>query len=410
VRELKLTRILAYMLVFSCIITSIPFIATPAQAVNEKITTAIVNIDCPATDNMSQRINDALVNYMIKSHRFEVIDGAAVASKMKELKLSAVTNTTQACDLGKALGIGTVTMVQAYGNGCDTKKCWVDMQIQVIDVETGIIIQQALSHGEGYKVNTYELSDEAINNGVMALVNQMNDNLTKVGLVALIKDGNINISLGGDIGIKDNSEYAVYRDNKVIGKLRTKALDSYDSTVERIIMVPGFLLQEGDLVVLAFNQGDEISRNNSPSTIQTNSAKPALILTAILVGAAIALIATNESSQVKEEAKSFYFQSAFETTIPPYNVYLLTVRILDAKGYAVKDGTTVTIKTGSSSGVAYFSTSNTGTPGPVNPLEVYTKNGIATVYVYVPTSTTSSVTINAKSENHSSQDYVLNTY
>lgn len=96
------------------------------------------------------------------------------------------------------------------------------MSIQVIDVETGIIIQQAFSHGEGYKVNTYELSDEAINNGVMALVNQMNDNLTKVGLVALIKDGNININLGGDIGIKDGSEYAVYRDNKVIGKLRTK--------------------------------------------------------------------------------------------------------------------------------------------------------------------------------------------
>jgi len=405
VRELKLTRILAYMLVFACFITSIPFIATPAQAVNEKITTAIVNIDCPATDNMSQRINDALVNYMIKSHRFELTDGATVAAKMKEMKLNAVTNTSQACDLGKALGIGTVTMVQAYGNGADTKKCWVDMSIQVIDVETGIIIQQAFSHGEGYKVNTYELSDEAINNGVMALVNQMNDNLTKVGLVALIKDGNININLGGDIGIKDGSEYAVYRDNKVIGKLRTKGLDSYDSTVERIVMVPGFLLQEGDLVVLACNQGEEISRNNSPSTIQTNSAKPALILTAILVGAAIALIATNESSQVKEQPKTFYFQSSFETTLPPYSVYLLTVRILDAKGYPVKDGTTVKFSAAGTS--TFMSSSNTGSPGPINPIEVYTKSGIATVYVYV-NGTAGAIT--ATCENHVSQPYTVNVY
>lgn len=47
---------------------------------------------------------------MIKSHRFELTDGATVAAKMKEMKLNAVTNTSQACDLGKALGIGKVTM------------------------------------------------------------------------------------------------------------------------------------------------------------------------------------------------------------------------------------------------------------------------------------------------------------
>jgi len=78
------------MLIFSLVITSVPglFVPTPAYAINEKLTTAIVSIESPTENDLPVRINTALSAAMVKSHRFEVTDSEQVASTLKDMQLA----------------------------------------------------------------------------------------------------------------------------------------------------------------------------------------------------------------------------------------------------------------------------------------------------------------------------------
>lgn len=357
--KINFCKILASMLVFCLVLTSVPglVIPIPAYALNEKVSTAIVGIDCPAELDLPVRIEDALSAAMVKSHRFEVTDSAQVASTVKDMGLEGVSlNMTQMCDVGKALGVDTVTVAQGFGIESDNEKCYITVSAQVIDVASGIVIQSAFATGEGFKGEKFELTDEAIQDAVQSVVNQMNDNFAKVGLIALMKDGEIRLNIGGDIGIKNNSEFVVYREDKVIGKLKTKELDSYDIYAEKVIVLPGYTLQEGDIVVLASNQGEEIDRVGSPQTLQKTSSKTGLILLAILAGVAIALIATNEGNQVEEQAVHFIFEDystpIITGTSPSQSAFVVvTLLITDNKNRPVADGTL--IKAIEQTGTAY---------------------------------------------------------
>jgi len=348
----KCYKILASVLIFSFWLMSVPglWLPAPAYALNEKITTAIVGIDCPTELDLPVRIYEAVSAAMVKSHRFEVTDSQQIASTLKDMGLEDVSlNMTQALDVGKALGVDTITMIQGFGIDSDNEKCYITIATQVIDVQSGIIIQSAFAVGEGYKDDKFELTDEAIKNAAQSVVNQMNDNLAKVGLIAIIKDGEIRINIGGDIGLKDNSEFVVYRDNKVIGKLKTRELDSYDAGVEKVIVLPGYSLQEGDIVVTASNQGDEIDRIHSPETLRSGDSKVGLILLAILVGVAIALIATNESDQVQQQPAAgdqggyvLVSQEALPGTPPRW---VVTINVYNKNGQPVADGELYTPET-----------------------------------------------------------------
>jgi len=346
----KCYKILASVLIFSFWLMYVPglWLPAPAYALNEKITTAIVGIDCPTELDLPVRMYEAVSAAMVKSHRFEVTDSQQVASTLKDMGLEDVSlNMTQALDVSKALGVDTITMVQGFGIDSDNEKCYITIATQVIDVQSGIIIQSAFAVGEGYKDIKFELTDEAIKNAAQSVVNQMNDNLSKVGLIAIIKDGEIRINIGGDIGLKDNSEFVVYRDNKVIGKLKTRELDSYDAGVEKVIVLPGYSLQEGDIVVTASNQGDEIDRIHSPETLREGSSKVGLILLAILVGVAIALIATNESDQVQQQpASGDHGGYVLVSNQPLSNTsWVVTINVYNKNGQPVADGELYTPET-----------------------------------------------------------------
>jgi hypothetical protein len=312
-------------------------------------------------------------------------------------------NVTQMCEVGKALGVDTVTIAQGFGIESDNEKCYISVAAQVIDVVTGIVIQGAFAAGEGFKGEKFELTDEAIQDAVTSLVNQMNDNFSKVGLIAIIKDGEIRVNIGGDIGIKDDSSFVVYRENKVIGKLKTKELDSYDSLVEKIMVVPGYTLQEGDIVVLSANQGEEIDRIQSPETLQATSSKAGLILLAILAGVAIALIATNGSDQVQQQAATFILKDAtpvvFLGTDPNYQALsVVTVTVTDTKNRPVQDGSL--IKLISSDNSTYFDP----------PMQFVTSGGDVTFAVYKNGSFSSPDTFKFKvedTEGHVSPEFTV---
>lgn len=398
------------MLIFSLVITSVPglFVPTPAYAINEKLTTAIVSIESPTENDLPVRINTALSAAMVKSHRFEVTDSEQVASTLKDMQLAGKKlNITQACEVGKALGVNTVTMAQGYGIESDNEKCYITIAVQIIDVETGIVIQNAFARGEGFKGEKFELSDEAINNGCFASINMINDNMSKVGLIATIKDGQMRISIGGDIGVKDQSEFTVYRENKVIGKLKTVELDSYDTATEELILVPGYTLQEGDIVVVAYNQGEKIDRTDSPSTVKTASPSAGIILTAVLVGAALALIGTNQSDQIQKLAMVYHFQAQFIRHEGDLAVYLLTVQITDHNGNIVPDGTTVTFQRANEK-------SNEGVVVGFGNAIAYEENvqtfgGIASTILYTQTggNLTVSPAIKIRSEGRDSQIFII---
>jgi len=345
--EKKIYRILALMLIFSLGLTSVPglFVPTPAYALNEKLTTAIVSIECPSENDLPVRINSSLSAAMVKSHRFEVTDSEQVSSTLKDMQLTGKKlNITQACEVGKALGVETVTMVQGYGIQSDNEKCYITLATQVVDVNTGIVIQSAYAVGEGFKGEKFELTDEAISNGCFSLVNQMNDNMSKVGLIAVVKEGMISLNLGGDMGIKTESEFAVYRENRVIGKLKVQELDSYDCYAEKVQILPGMNFNEGDIVVLAKNHGEEIVGYNSPSTVKTSSSKPGIILASVLIGTALAIIASNQSSQIQQLAMVYRFQEQFVRHEGSSAIFLITVQVTDHNGNIVPDGTTVVFK------------------------------------------------------------------
>ena len=342
----KFYKILATTLIVSLWLMSVPglWFPAPACALNEKITTAIVGIDCPDELDLPVRIYEALSAAMVKSHRFEVTDHNQIASTLTDMGYEdKALNMTEALEVGKALGVDTITMAQGYGIESDNEKCYITIASQVIDVESGIIIQSAFAVGEGYKGEKFELTDEAINNAVQAVVNQMNDNLSKVGLIAIIKDGEIRINIGGDMGLKDNSEFAVYRDDNVIGKLKTEKLDSYDTLVEKVIVLPGYTLQEGDIVVATSNQGVEIDKVGSPETVSSTGTKVGLILLAILVGVAIALIATNEGDQVSKQPASGsagYTVVGYEQIDPSRaGRWVVTIKVFTREGKPAPDGT-----------------------------------------------------------------------
>jgi len=383
--EKKIYRILAITLIFSLGLTSVPglFVPTPAYALNEKLTTAIVSIECPSENDLPVRINSALSAAMVKSHRFEVTDSEQVASTLKDMQLTGKKlNITQACEVGKALGVETVTMVQGYGIQSDNEKCYINLAVQVVDVNTGLVCQSAYATGEGFKGEKFELTDEAINNGAFALVNQINDNMSKVGLIAIINGGQISLNIGGDIGIKTESEFAVYRENKIIGKLKVKELDSYDCYVEKVAILPGLNFNEGDIVVVSKNQGEELV-GDSPSTIPSSSSKPGIILASVIIGTALAIIASNQSTQIQQLAMVYRFQEQFVRHDNGLAVYLVTVQVTDHNGNLLPDGTTLVFKKASDS--------LTDTVGFGNACayqeEVKTFGGIASTIVWTETGT-----------------------
>jgi len=344
--EKKIYRILAITLIFSLGLTSVPglFVPTPAYALNEKLTTAIVSIECPSENDLPVRINSALSAAMVKSHRFEVTDSEQVASTLKDMQLTGKKlNITQACEVGKALGVETVTMVQGYGIQSDNEKCYINLAVQVVDVNTGLVCQSAYATGEGFKGEKFELTDEAINNGAFALVNQINDNMSKVGLIAIINGGQMSLNIGGDMGIKTESEFAVYRENKIIGKLKVKELDSYDCYVEKLAILPGLNFNEGDIVVVSKNQGEELV-GDSPSTVPSSSSKPGIILASVIIGTALAIIASNQSTQIQQLAMVYRFQEQFVRHEGGLAVYLITVQVTDHNGNLLPDGTTLVFK------------------------------------------------------------------
>jgi hypothetical protein len=381
--EKKIYRILAIMLIFSLGLTSVPglFVPTPAYALNEKLTTAIVSIECPSENDLPVRINSALSAAMVKSHRFEVTDSEQVASTLKDMQLTGKKlNITQACEVGKALGVETVTMVQGYGIQSDNEKCYITLAVQVVDVNTGIVCQSSYAVGEGFKGEKFELTDEAIKNGSFSLVNQINDNMSKVGLIAIIKGGEISLNVGGDIGIKTETEFAVYRENRIIGKLKVKELDTYDCYVEKIAILPGLNFNEGDIVVVAKNQGDELV-GFSPSTIPGKSSTPGIILASVLIGTALAIIASNQSSQIQELAMVYRFQTQFVRHEGNLAVFLVTIQVTDHNGNLLPDGTTVTYKKASDS---LSDTVGFGNAMAVQE-EVKTFGGIASTIVWTET-------------------------
>ncbi|MEQ8221988.1 MAG: hypothetical protein ABRQ37_06765 [Candidatus Eremiobacterota bacterium] len=349
--EKKIYRILAITLIFSLGLTSVPglFVPTPAYALNEKLTTAIVSIECPSENDLPVRINSALSAAMVKSHRFEVTDSEQVASTLKDMQLTGKKlNITQACEVGKALGVETVTMVQGYGIQSDNEKCYINLAVQVVDVNTGLVCQSAYATGEGFKGEKFELTDEAINNGAFAIVNRINDNMSKVGLIAIINGGQMSLNIGGDMGIKTESEFAVYRENKIIGKLKVKELDSYDCYVEKLAILPGLNFNEGDIVVVSKNQGEELV-GDSPSTIPSSSSKPGIILASVIIGTALAIIASNQSTQIQQLAMVYRFQEQFVRHDGGLAVYLVTVQVTDHNGNLLPDGTTLVFKKSSDS-------------------------------------------------------------
>ncbi|MEQ8168886.1 MAG: hypothetical protein ABRQ38_08300 [Candidatus Eremiobacterota bacterium] len=382
--EKKIYRILAITLIFSLGLTSVPglFVPTPAYALNEKLTTAIVSIECPSENDLPVRINSALSAAMVKSHRFEVTDSEQVASTLKDMQLTGKKlNITQACEVGKALGVETVTMVQGYGIQSDNEKCYINLAVQVVDVNTGLVCQSAYATGEGFKGEKFELTDEAINNGCFAVVNQINDNMSKVGLIAIINGGLISLNVGGDMGIKTESEFAVYRENRIIGKLKVKELDSYDCYVEKIAILPGLNFNEGDIVVVSKNQGDELV-GDSPSTVPSSSSKPGIILASVIIGTALAIIASNQSTQIQQLAMVYRFQHQFVRHEGNAAVYLVTIQVTDHNGNLLPDGTTVVYKKANSANGAEVK--GFGNAMAVQE-EVKTFGGIASTLVWTDT-------------------------
>ncbi|MBU3949204.1 MAG: CsgG/HfaB family protein [Proteobacteria bacterium] len=164
------------------------------------------------TKDMGVIVAEWFITALVKAGRFEVIERGLLKKLLEEQKLSmtGVVDATTATQIGKFLGVKTIisgSVMKLQGI--------IEINARIIDVETASIIA-----AENVKSSTaVRLQD---------LVVQMSEKIIKnfplEGYIVNNSGSKVTIDLGRMAGVKDNMDFSVYKEGKVIKHPKTGAV------------------------------------------------------------------------------------------------------------------------------------------------------------------------------------------
>jgi len=164
------------------------------------------------TKDMGIIVAEWFITALVKAGRFEVIERGLIQKLLEEQKLSmtGIVDATTATKIGKFLGVkiiisGSVMKLQNV----------IEINARIIDVETASIIA-----AENVK------STAAVR--LQDLVVQMSEKIIKnfplEGYIVNKSDSKVTIDLGRLAGVKEEMEFSVYKEGKIIKHPKTGAI------------------------------------------------------------------------------------------------------------------------------------------------------------------------------------------
>lgn len=164
------------------------------------------------TKDMGIIVAEWFITALVKAGRFEVIERALIQKLLEEQKLSmtGIVDASTATQIGKFLGVKTIIS----GSVMKLQNV-IEINARIIDVETASIIA-----AENVK------STAAVR--LQDLVVQMSEKIIKnfplEGYIVNKTDSKVTIDLGRLAGVKEEMEFSVYKEGKIIKHPKTGAI------------------------------------------------------------------------------------------------------------------------------------------------------------------------------------------
>jgi len=164
------------------------------------------------TKDMGIIVAEWFITALVKAGRFEVIERALIQKLLEEQKLSmtGIVDASTATQIGKFLGVKTIIS----GSVMKLQNV-IEINARIIDVETASIIA-----AENVK------STAAVR--LQDLVVQMSEKIIKnfplEGYIVNKTDSKVTIDLGRMAGVKEEMEFSVYKEGKIIKHPKTGAI------------------------------------------------------------------------------------------------------------------------------------------------------------------------------------------
>ena len=164
------------------------------------------------TKDMGIIVAEWFITALVKAGRFEVIERGLLQKLLEEQKLSmtGIVDASTATKIGKFLGVKTIIS----GSVMKLQNV-IEINARIIDVETASIIA-----AENVK------STAAVK--LQDLVVQMSEKIIKnfplEGYIVNITDSKVTIDLGRLAGVKEEMEFSVYKEGKIIKHPKTGAI------------------------------------------------------------------------------------------------------------------------------------------------------------------------------------------
>ncbi|MFH2043813.1 MAG: FlgO family outer membrane protein [Pseudomonadota bacterium] len=164
------------------------------------------------TQDMGLIVAEWFITALVKAGRFEVIERGLLKKLLEEQKLSmtGVVDATTATQIGKFLGVKTII------SGSVMKlQDVIEINARIIDVETASIIAAE---------NVKSSAAVKLQDLVVLMSAKIIKNFPLEGYIVNKSGSKVTIDLGRMAGVKDDMEFSVYKEGKVIKHPKTGAV------------------------------------------------------------------------------------------------------------------------------------------------------------------------------------------
>lgn len=304
---------------------------------------------------LDEKVMSTLRLQLQQTPYFETKNPELVETWLSKSKIvTADEETAQQVARGVGLDGVFIADILKVETNAKTKEVQMDIQLQLIDKNGGVISRSILSGSSGKKPGFSGDADillqEAVHNTTLAAILDTQKNLTTKGIVTYIKgNGMVSVNLNASQGIKKGAEFTITRNGEVIAKcvvadvLKTSVLAQVRELGKDKFISPG------DNVQLTYNPFSP--RKTDMSAQKSSASKSGIKTLAAIVGTVgiVALLVSGKKSDKGQSSSGV----AISVSASPGNIIAdkkttstVTATLKDATtNVAVADGQTVSFKT-----------------------------------------------------------------
>lgn len=188
-------------------------LAGPAAADFEKIKVAVMDFQLQGegyeTEDMGSIVAEWFITALVKEGRFDVVERALLNKILQEQKLgmSGVVDESSATKIGKLLGVGVIIS----GSVLKLENI-LEVNARIIDVESASIIAAE---------NVKSASSASLQQLIVQMSVKIIKNFPLEGYVVARSDDTVTIDLGKRAGVRQDMEFMVYKEGKIIKHPKT---------------------------------------------------------------------------------------------------------------------------------------------------------------------------------------------